>query len=89
MKTTLALVALSLAAVGCASSNQDTAPTHRWATDAQVSQVQYRNDHARCQSAARIDSSTRELATSSPEYAAYSACMTTSGYELTAYNAPR
>ena len=89
MQTKLALAALSIAVVGCASSNSDVAPTHRWATDAQVSQVQYRNDHARCQTTANLDSSTRELATSSPEYAAYSACMTTSGYELTAYNAPR
>ncbi len=89
MKTKLMLAALSLTAAGCASNNPNTTPTHRWATEAQVSQVQYRNDHARCQTMASIDPTTRELAISSPEYTAYSACMTTSGYELTAYNAPR
>lgn len=89
MNTKLVLAALSLAVVGCAGSNPSVTPTHRWATEAQVSQVQYRNDHARCQTTANINSATRELATNSPEYSAYSACMTTSGYELTAYNAPR
>ncbi len=89
MKTKVITAALSLAVFGCSSSDQNATPTHRWATEQQVSQMQYRNDHARCQSAANIDPTTRELTTASPEYAAYSACMTTSGYELTAYNAPR
>lgn len=80
--TAIACAGLVLAAAGCTS--QSTAPTHRWASSDAVNQAQYRNDHARCQAEANITDA-RKLDSQGAEFAAYSQCMTSRGYELTAY----
>ncbi len=83
---TISLSALTLLlAAGCATTSSSKAPTHRWASAEVVDEVQYRNDHARCQTQANISDSSQELDANSPAFAAYSQCMTSRGYELTAY----
>lgn len=82
IKNLLTAAVIGLFASGCA--NTDSAPTHRWASSDAVNEAQYRSDHARCQSHANINDA-RRLDASSEAFAAYKQCMSTSGYELTAY----
>ena len=72
--------------VGCASTTDTNAPTHRWASTAPVDRIQYLNDHARCQASAGIAESRAALDTSSERFQEYKMCMNSSGYELIAYS---
>ena len=86
MKKLITLGFISLLAGGCMSAPSTSAPTHRWASTTAADELQYRNDHARCQAKADIEGSDRALDSSSPAFQAYKRCMNNRGYELTAYN---
>lgn len=83
IRTLLACAALTLLGAGCAATDS-SAPTHRWASSEVVDEARYRNDHARCQSEAKLGDA-RTLDAAGPEFTAYKQCMSRSGYELTAY----
>ena len=86
MKKVVIAGAVSLFLAGCMSDSSSQAPTHRWAsTGGAADEIQYRNDHARCQAKANIGDDQRKLNPASPAFAAYSQCMNDHGYELTAY----
>ena len=80
----LVLAAIAGLSWGCASQDQHE-PTHQWASAEAVSAIEYSNDHARCMSAANLESEA-ELQASSSEFASYKNCMETRGYVLTASN---
>ncbi len=79
-----ALGAAAVLCIGC-SAVETQAPTHRWAGNHAADSVQYHNDHAVCQAEAGIETLTRALDAGSPLFAAYKQCMTSRGYQLTAY----
>lgn len=72
-------------ATGCAGSNGSQGPTHRWESTTAADEVQYRNDHARCQSQANAQATDTAFAADSQDFAQYKQCMVSRGYELTAY----
>ena len=86
MKKVMIAGAVSLSMSGCMSDSGGQAPTHRWAsTSGAADEIQYRNDHARCQAQAKIGEDQSQLDSASPAFAAYKQCMNSHGYELTAY----
>ena len=80
----LVLTVIAGLSLGCATSELQQ-PTHQWASAESVSAIEYSNDHARCMSAANLETES-ELHASSSEFASYKNCMETRGYELTASN---
>jgi len=68
---------------GCASSGQQH-PTHRWVSTVNSNSAEYRADNSRCMREISGDSTQREFAVNTPEYALYVQCMNAQGYELTA-----
>ncbi|MEM9620312.1 MAG: hypothetical protein AAF993_01600 [Pseudomonadota bacterium] len=85
MYKSISLALATIIVAGCASTQAPT-PTHRWASTEDADRIQYQNDHAKCQATAKVPGSRAELATDSPEFAAYRQCMNSRGYVLTAYN---
>ena len=79
----IAIVITGLIVAAC-SSQPTQAPTHRWASTEAVDAAQYRNDHARCQTQAKING--KAFSTESPEFQTYKTCMNNEGYVLTAYS---
>jgi hypothetical protein len=85
MKQTLLMILLAGFATGCMSSNSTQSPTHRWESTTAADEVQYRNDHARCQMQADTQSHNKAYEAASQSFVAYKQCMVNRGYELTAY----
>ena len=86
MKQSIGILLLVGCAIGCTNTTSSQAPTHRWASTGAASEIQYRNDHARCQTRAAVDQGADEFDANSPAFTAYKQCMMDSGYQLTAYN---
>ena len=78
------LAAITVAGFAC-TTPETNAPTHRWAGNHAADSVQYHQDHAYCRTEAGIDTNTRAMSAQSPEFADYKQCMTSRGYQLTAY----
>ncbi len=89
MKQTLTILLLAGIAAGCANTSNQNTPTHRWESTNAATEVQYRNDHARCQANASAVASDDTFAADSETFAVYKQCMMNRGYELTAYNSGR
>jgi hypothetical protein len=87
MKQTITILLLAGLAAGCAGTSGSSAPTHRWESTNAATEVQYRNDHARCQSKAKAGSNGGTFDAESDAFAVYKQCMVNQGYELTAYAA--
>jgi hypothetical protein len=85
MKQTLLMILLAGLATGCMTSNNTQNPTHRWESTTAADEVQYRNDHARCQMQADTQSDIKAYEAGSQSFVAYKQCMVNRGYELTAY----
>jgi len=86
MKQTLMILLLAGFASGCANTSSTSAPTHRWESTTAATEVQYRNDHARCQANAQAGAAEDSFAADSETFAVYKQCMMNRGYELTAYS---
>lgn len=80
-----AIVAVLAFAGGCAATQNNTAPTHRWVSSEVVSEMEYARDHQRCLAEAGVTGSARRLDASDSSYAGYTSCMNSQGYELTAF----
>lgn len=85
MKQTLLIILLAGMATGCMTSNSNQGPTHRWESTTAADEVQYRNDHARCQAQADAQIDKQAYEADSQTFVAYKQCMVNRGYELTAY----
>lgn len=83
LRDVMLLGVISLLAVGCTTQTTQS-PTHRWQATHVADEVQYRNDHARCQQQAELVGN-EALDSQSPAFDAYKQCMNTKGYVLTAY----
>lgn len=79
-----AVIGLGAVMMGCAVSGTQ-APTHRWESTAAADEIQYRQDHARCQAQAQAGQDNVEFRVESPAFASYKQCMNNRGYVLTAY----
>ena len=68
MKKLIIAGAVSLSLAGCMSDSGGQAPTHRWAsTSGAADEIQYRNDHARCQAQASIGEDQSQLDSAEPQ----------------------
>ena len=85
MKQTLMIILLAGLATGCMNSTSTQSPTHRWESTTAADEVQYRKDHARCQTQANAASVNKAYEAGSEGFAVYKQCMVNRGYELTAY----
>ena len=85
MKQSLVIILLAGLATGCVTSNGTQSPTHRWESTTAADEVQYRNDHARCQQLADRQADSKTYEAGSETFVAYKQCMVNRGYELTAY----
>jgi len=72
--------------VGCATTAEHAAPTHRWASTTAADENRYQNDHAQCQAQAGMSRDEQTFNTGSAEFTQYQQCMGDRGYVLTAYN---
>ena len=77
---------------GCATTAVDNQrPTHRWVTEADVSQARYNFDRTQCRvemgDEDQAEDAVREigLRRSDPGFAAYQLCMEQRGYQLATY----
>lgn len=86
MKQTLLIFTLVGLAAGCANTSSSSTPTHRWESTSAATEVQYRNDHARCQANAQASVDSGKFDAESETFAVYKQCMMNRGYELTAYS---
>ncbi|XOV81638.1 MAG: hypothetical protein ACFHXK_12225 [bacterium] len=84
-KQTVLMILVAGLAAGCMTSNTTQAPTHRWESTTAADEVQYRNDHARCQQQADAQANSRAFEADSETFVTYKQCMVNRGYELTAY----
>lgn len=89
MMKILGVAAIAALASGCAATQPTSAPTHRWVSSEVVSEMEYARDHQRCLDQAGITGSTRRLDSTNGDYAGYTRCMTSQGYELTAFAGSR
>ena len=89
MRKILGVAAIAALASGCAATQTNSAPTHRWVASEVVTEMEYARDHQRCLSKAGINGSARALDPSNGRYADYTSCMNSQGYELTASAATR
>jgi len=86
MNQLIAAALLAIFVAGCMSASTSSTPTHRWASTDAANEIQYRNDHARCQAEANIGAGDNAFDAASPGFAAYKQCMNSRGYVLTAYH---
>lgn len=77
---------------GCATAPVDNQrPTHRWVTEADVSQARYNFDRTQCRAEAGSGGQAQDVVEgpgvrrSDPEFAAYQLCMEGRGYQLATY----
>ena len=87
------VAAIVVAAVcGCATTAVDNQrPTHRWVTEADVSQARYNFDRTQCRVGMGDEDQAKDVAhelglrRSDPEFVAYQLCMERRGYQLATY----
>ena len=86
MKKTSIVICAAILAGGCMNTSPNNAPTHRWESTSAADEVQYRNDHAKCQMQANASGDMTEFEADSPTFVSYKQCMNNRGYVLTAYS---
>ena len=82
---TSAVVLVGFALSACVQTSTQNAPTHRWEAAGAADEVQYRNDHARCQAQAELNGESKAYDAQNEQFVEYKQCMTNRGYVLTAY----
>ncbi len=85
MRNLILLLLVSGGVAACGNGAPAQAPTHRWVSNDAADQIQYRNDHARCETMANVDATNGRYEADSDTFAIYKRCMVERGYQLTAH----